>query len=104
MSLATTLAWWGISAWLPPYVASVAVKAGLSGPQWASFAGMAYNIGAIAGYIGLGFLADAYGRKPVTLLYFAFAFIATPVVLLRTHGLNLLLVAACVHGCCRLGL
>src|SRR5205807_411637 len=41
MSLATTLAWWGISAWLPPYIASVAAKAGLSGPQWASFAGMA---------------------------------------------------------------
>jgi len=61
-----------------PYVASVAAKAGLSGPQWASFAGMAYNIGAIAGYISLGFLADAYGRKPVTLFYFALAFITTP--------------------------
>jgi len=104
MSLATTLAWWGISAWLPPYVASVAAKAGLSGPQWASFAGMAYNIGAIAGYISLGFLADAYGRKPVTLFYFAFAFITTPVVFLWTHDLNLLLVAACVNGFFSLGL
>ncbi len=104
MSLATTLAWWGISAWLPPYVASVAAKAGLSGPQWASFAGMAYNIGAIAGYVSLGFLADAYGRKPVTLFYFAFAFITTPVVFLWTHDLNLLLVAACVNGFFSLGL
>ena len=104
MSLATTLAWWGISAWLPPYVASVAAKAGLSGPQWASFAGMAYNIGAIAGYISLGFLADAYGRKPVTLFYFALAFITTPVVFLWTHDLNLLLVAACVNGFFSLGL
>ena len=104
MSLATTLAWWGISAWLPPYVASVAAKAGLSGPQWASFAGMAYNTGAIAGYISLGFLADAYGRKPVTLFYFALAFITTPVVFLWTHDLNLLLVAACVNGFFSLGL
>jgi len=104
MSLATTLAWWGISAWLPPYVASVAAKAGLSGPQWASFAGMAYNIGAIAGYISLGFLADAYGRKPVTLFYFALAFITTPVVFLWTHDLHLLLVAACVNGFFSLGL
>ena len=104
MSLTTTLAWWGISAWLPPYVASVAAKAGLSGPQWASFAGMAYNIGAIAGYISLGFLADAYGRKPVTLSYFALAFITTPVVFLWTHDLNLLLVAACVNGFFSLGL
>ena len=104
MSLATTLAWWGISAWLPPYVASVAAKAGLSGPQWASFAGMAYNIGAIAGYISLGFLADAYGRRPVTLFYFALAFITTPVVFLWTHDLNLLLAAACVNGFFSLGL
>src|ERR1051325_10552073 len=58
LSLTTTLTWWGISAWLPPYVASVAAKAGLSGPAWASYAGMAYNVGAIAGYIGLGFFAD----------------------------------------------
>jgi MFS family permease len=104
MSLSTTLAWWGISAWLPPYVASVAAKAGLSGPQWASFAGMAYNIGAIAGYISLGFLADAYGRKPVTLFYFALAFITTPVVFLWTHDLHMLLVAACVNGFFSLGL
>ena len=69
LSLTTTLTWWGISAWLPPYVASVAAKAGLSGPAWASYAGMAYNIGAIAGYIGLGFFADRYGRRPVTLVY-----------------------------------
>src|SRR5215468_5393578 len=28
-SLTTTLAWWGISTWVPPYVGSVAAKAGL---------------------------------------------------------------------------
>jgi MFS family permease len=104
MSLSTTLAWWGISAWLPPYIASVAAKAGLPGPQWASFAGMAYNAGAIAGYIGLGFLADAYGRRPVTLLYFAMALATTPVVFLWTHDLHWLLVAACVNGFFSLGL
>ncbi len=58
MSLTTTLAWWGISSWVPPYVASVAAKAHLPPQQWASYAGMAYNFGAILGYIGLGFLAD----------------------------------------------
>jgi MFS family permease len=73
MSLTTTLAWWGISSWVPPYIASVASKAGLPGPQWASYAGMAYNFGAILGYISLGFLADAIGRKPVTMFYFAAA-------------------------------
>src|SRR6202040_3689182 len=45
MSLTTTLAWWGISTWVPPYIGSVAANAGLSPQQWASYAGMAYNFG-----------------------------------------------------------
>jgi len=104
MSMTTTLAWWGISAWLPPYIASVAAKAGLPGPQWASYAGMAYNVGAIAGYIGLGFFADLYGRKPVTWIYFALALATTPVVFLWTHDLHWLLVAAVLNGFFSLGL
>src|SRR5690242_13804074 len=104
LSLTTTLTWWGISAWLPPYVASVAVKAGLSGPVWASYAGMAYNVGAIAGYIGLGFFADMYGRKPVTLVYIVVAFLTTPLVFLWTHDLSFLLLAAVVNGFFSLGL
>ena len=104
LSLTTTLTWWGISAWLPPYVASVAAKAGLPGPQWASYAGMAYNIGAILGYIGLGFFADMYGRKPVTLFYVVLAFFTTPLVFLWTHDLSLLLVVAGVNGFFSLGL
>src|SRR6202158_2480891 len=30
MSLTTTVAWWGVSAWVPPFVARVAAKAGLT--------------------------------------------------------------------------
>ena len=104
LSLTTTLTWWGISAWLPPYVASVATKVGLPGPQWASYAGMAYNIGAIAGYIGLGFVADIWGRKPVPLAFVALAWLTTPVVFLWTHDLNWLLIAACINGFFSLGL
>ena len=88
MSLTTTLAWWGISSWVPPYIASVAAKAGLPGPQWASYAGMAYNVGAILGYASLGFLADRFGRKPIVMLYFALAFLMTPVLFLWTHGFD----------------
>jgi MFS family permease len=85
-------------------VASVAAKAGLPGPQWASYAGMAYNIGAILGYIGLGFFADLYGRKPVTIVYIVLAFFTTPLVFLWTHDLSLLLVVAGVNGFFSLGL
>jgi MFS family permease len=104
VSLTTTLTWWGISAWLPPYVASVAGKAGLPGPQWASYAGMAYNVGAILGYISLGFLADFLGRKPVTFGFLVLAWLTTPVVFLWTHDLHLLLFAAAVNGFFSLGL
>src|SRR5262249_15576180 len=39
LSLTTTLAWWGISSWLPPYAASLAAKANLPPQQWAAYAG-----------------------------------------------------------------
>jgi MFS family permease len=104
MSLTTTLTWWGISAWLPPYVASVAAKAGLPGPQWASYAGLAYNVGAIAGYAGLGFFADAWGRKPVTLVFVVLAWATTPLVFLWTHDLTWLLIWSVVNGFFSLGL
>ena len=70
MSLTTTVAWWGVSTWVPPYVASLGPPSMLSPEQWAGVAGMAYNVGAVAGYISLGFAADRFGRKPVTAAYF----------------------------------
>src|SRR5207244_4807022 len=79
MSLASTFAFWGISAWMPPYTAGVAAKAGLPPQQWASYVAMASNAAAIIGYAGFGFLADVFGRKPVTLAYFALAFLSVPV-------------------------
>ena len=98
MSLSTTLAWWGISTFVPAYVASVAADAGLPGAAWAGYTGMAYSVGAIAGYVSLGFLADAYGRKPTTLLFFAMALIMTPILFLWTRDLTLLLIIAAVNG------
>ncbi|MBI3513479.1 MAG: MFS transporter [Proteobacteria bacterium] len=104
MSFTTTLAWWGVSSWVAPYIASVAAKAGLPGPQWLSYAGMAYNAGAVCGYIGLGFLADAFGRKPTVLLFFALAFLTTPILFLWTSDLELLLIVAAINGCFSAGL
>jgi MFS family permease len=98
MATTSAVGFWGISTWVPPYIGSVAAAAGLSSPQWASFTGMAYNAGSIAGYIGLGFLADAYGRRPVTLAFFAFSLLFTPVLFLWTHELHALLVVAAIVG------
>ena len=103
MSTTTTLGWWGISTWVPAYVGSVAVSQGFSGVRWASIAGMSYNAGAICGYIGLGFLADAWGRKPVTIAWFALALFLTPVLFLWTHNLALLLVVCGINAVFSLG-
>jgi len=98
MATTSAVGFWGISTWVPPYIGSVAASVGLSAPRWASFTGMAYNAGSIAGYIGMGFLADAFGRKPVTLAFFAFSFLLTPVLFLWTHDLLLLLIVAAAVG------
>jgi MFS family permease len=98
MATASSVGFWGISTWVPPYIGSVAASAGLSSPQWASFTGMAYNAGSIAGYVSLGFLADALGRRPVTLAYFACSLLATPVLFLWTHGLRALVMVSAIVG------
>ena len=103
LSLTTTLAWWGISTWVPPYIGSVAAKDGLPAQQWASYAGMTYNLGAILGYASFGFLADRFGRKPITMLFFAMALVLTPVLFLWTEDLGLLLLVAAVNGYFSLG-
>lgn len=103
MSLTTTLAWWGISTWVPPFVAGLAAKQHLPPQTWASYAGMTYNIGAILGYIGLGFFADRWGRKPVIMVFFAASLILTPVLYLWTHNLQLMLLVCAVNGFFTLG-
>jgi MFS family permease len=102
-SLTTTLGWWGISTWVPPYIGSLAAAHGFAPAQWASLAGMVYNAGAIAGYIGCGFFADKFGRKPVTFLFFALSLILTPVLFLWTHDLTLVLVVCVINGFFTLG-
>jgi MFS family permease len=103
MSLTTTVAWWGISTWVPPFIAGIAGKAGLPAQTWASYAGMSYNIGAICGYIGLGFFADNFGRKPVVMIFFAASLVLTPLLYWWTTDLHLLLLVAAINGFFTLG-
>lgn len=94
MSLATTVGFWSISTWIPAYIASIAGAQGLPGPKWASYAGMCFTAGSIAGYCALGFLADTWGRKPVTLMFFALAWVMTPVFFFTSKELGTLLALA----------
>lgn len=103
MSLTTTVGWWAISSWVPAYVASIAGKHGLSSTHWSSLSGMVYNIGAIGGYILLGFLADIWGRKKTALIYFGLSLILTPVLFLWSHALGLVLFLSAINGVFTLG-
>jgi MFS family permease len=98
MSLATTLAWWSISTWVPFYSAGLAGAAGLPALAWQTYAALAFNFGALLGQVGFGFLADGFGRKPVTMVYFAAAFAMTPVLFLWTSDPGLLLAVAAVNA------
>ena len=98
MSLTTTVGFWGIASWVPPFIASIAGASGKIAPQWASYAGMAYTAGSVAGYITFGFLADKFGRKPVTITFFVISLIVTPIFFFLTKDLTWLLVLAFVAG------
>jgi MFS family permease len=98
MSLATTVGFWSISSRVPPFIGGLAAADGLPAAQWASYAGMAYTAGSITGYIALGFLADALGRKPVTISFFVLALVLTPVLFFSTTDLHWLLVLAFVNA------
>ena len=59
---------------------------------------MAYNVGAVVGYVGFGFLADMLGRKPTRSLSSSMTLLLGPMVFLWTHDLG----AAAVRGGARL--
>jgi MFS family permease len=84
-------------------VGSVAARHGLPAARWASQAGMANNVGAVAGYILLGWLADAWGRKPVVIGWYVLALAMTPVLFFATENLPLLLLACGVNAAFTLG-
>ena len=53
--------------------------------------------------IGLGFLDDHYGRKPIVMIFFAASLVLTPVLYLWTHDLHLIVLVAAINGFFTLG-
>jgi MFS family permease len=98
MSLSVTIGYWGVSTFVPSYVGSVAAAAGLPAPRWAALAGLVQNLGALIGFVCFGFLADAFGRKPTTLLFYLMCLILTPIVYLWVRDVHVLLFAFAVYG------
>lgn len=98
VSVAITVGWWAISSWVPSYVGQLAIHAGLKPAYYAGIAGILYNIGEIAGCILFGFLADAWGRKPTTVVFFVGSLIITPVVFMLVHALVIVLWLQLLNG------
>jgi MFS family permease len=98
MMLSVTFGFWGVATFVPTYVGTVATKAGLSAPYYSAIAGLLGTGVAIFGFIGLGFLSDAIGRKPTAMLWYAMCLILTPVVYMWTQSMGALLVAVTVFG------
>jgi MFS family permease len=79
----------GVATFVPTYVGMVAAKAGLSAPFYSAVAGLLGTGVAIFGFVTLGFLSDAIGRKPTAMLYYAMCLILTPVVYLWAKGMSI---------------
>src|SRR5712671_1363252 len=88
MMLSVTFAFWGVGTFIPTYVGSVAAKAGLSAPAWAGWAGLITSVCGTFGFVSLGFLADAVGRKPTVMLWYTMCLVLTPLVYLWGAGYN----------------
>jgi len=99
MATASAVGFWAISSWVPPFVSSIAAKQGLTAAQWTGYTGMTFTAGTIVGYVGFGFLADAFGRKPITLIFFALSLLLTPVLFIWTTDPYMMLVEAALLGC-----
>ncbi|MGH7045220.1 MAG: MFS transporter [Stellaceae bacterium] len=98
MMLSVTFGFWGVATFVPTYVGTVAVKAGLPAPYYVALAGLLGTGVAIFGFIALGFLSDAIGRKPTAMLYYAMCLILTPIVYLWASDMGALLVAVAIFG------
>jgi MFS family permease len=98
MSLSVTIGYWGVSTFVPSYVGSVATAAGLPAQRWAALAGLVQNLGALAGFCSFGFLADAFGRKPTTILFYLMCLLLTPIIYLWVQDIHVLLLAFAVYG------
>jgi MFS family permease len=104
MMLSVTFAFWGVGTFIPTYVGSVAAKAGLSAPEWAGWAGFITAVCGVFGFVSLGFLADAIGRKPTAMIWYAMCLVLTPVVYLWAQNFGVLLVCVGIFGFFSLGI
>ena len=88
---------WGATNWTPTLVRALPALRGMESGRlidYISYATMALNIGALAGYLAFGPLADRWGRRPVFALMCAGSLVMLPVTFLAPHSYGQVLAAA----------
>jgi MFS family permease len=103
MSISTVVGWWSVSTWIPQYAGQLAAAAGRDAQRWSSLAGLTYNIGAIAGYVAFGTMADLWGRKPAIQSFYVGALALSLCLFLLVHAPVAALVVAGANGFFTLG-
>src|SRR5213593_2583695 len=103
LSLSTIVAWWAVSTWIPFYAGQVAARSGGNAQRAVALGGLYYNLGGILGYFVFGVLADAWGRKPTMVLYYAGAVVLVLVLFRAVQDPSVFLVVAAVNGFFTLG-
>jgi len=104
MMLSVTLAFWGVATFIPTYVSNVAKTAGLSAGVFSAWAGLISAICGVFGFVTLGFIADAFGRRAAAMLFYFMCLVLTPVVYLWAQDLSVLLVCVGVFGFFSIGI
>ena len=92
---------WGSTNWTPTLVGTMPDLRGLSREDIAarvSYAIMALNAGAIWGYLGFGWLADRFGRRPIFALMCTGSLVMLPVTFLTPHSYTQVLLLLPVLG------
>ena len=98
MSLSTVVGSWSVSTWIPQYAAQLTTNVGQQSQLSSSLVGLIFSTGMVAGYLVLGLLADIFGRKPTTWLYYLGALAASLCFFLLVSGRRALLVMAVANG------
>jgi len=80
---------WGATNWVPTLVRELPDLRGLDRAalsSYVSYAIMALNLGALAGYLSFGPLADRFGRRPIFALMCAGSLVLLPITFLTPHA------------------
>jgi MFS family permease len=90
-------AYWGLFTWIPGFLSAPAAKggAGLTIVQTSGFV-VPMQLGAFAGYVAFGWLADKIGRRPTFGCYVLAAAILTPVYGAARNAQTLLLLGPAI--------